>query len=181
MAMQNHRLPAPAMTLSPELARCITEGTPFPGCRADYAAERAKLLIGGYPNARPHDPEVYAASVALLLASYPADVVRAATDPRDGLQSRHVFPPSLAEIKGALEEEMRPLRRRWNERRQARARLEERPISKEDDQRISDGLKSLAESLRATTARLVAEDAAEQAALREKIAAARKATDQSIS
>lgn len=102
-----------------------------------------------------------------MLASYPREIVKAVTDPRSGLPSRHVFPPTIAEIKGACEAEIRPLIRR--QAAIAAPRNTDPVVSPEAEARIGEGLKMLAERLRASTHNLVAEDAADQAAVREKL------------
>ena len=85
----------PQRTSSNESARSTTH-------RALYAAERAKLLFGGYRRGDANDADVYVASVAAVLACYDDEIIREATDPRTGISTdeRYMsFMPNSGEVK----------------------------------------------------------------------------------
>lgn len=66
--------------------------------RAEYAAERARLLFGQFRKGDANDPTTYTASIAAVLAGYPDDVVRQATDPRSGLGAHLSWLPTVKEV-----------------------------------------------------------------------------------
>jgi hypothetical protein len=66
---------------------------------AAYSSERARLLFGQFRKGDANDPETYVASIAAMLAEYPADVVKLATDPRSGLAATQDFLPTVKEIR----------------------------------------------------------------------------------
>ena len=67
-------------------------------------------MFGCYRRSEAADPETYTAAVAMVLAHYPADIVKAVTDPYSGLPSRKTEGgwtgmPDVAEVKAACEAE----------------------------------------------------------------------------
>lgn len=64
-----------------------------------------RILIGCYRRADFSDPEVFAQAAQALLMAYPRSVVVAVMNPVTGIASRLQWPPSIAEIKQALEAE----------------------------------------------------------------------------
>jgi hypothetical protein len=81
----------------------------FKTCDRDFAAERARLLVGCYRKADAADPEVYARAIVAVLMRYPKPVVVAVTEPATGLPSKIKWLPSIAEIVEACDVEMRPI------------------------------------------------------------------------
>ena len=75
-----------------------------------YALQRVGFLLGQYAKARPHEPVIYTAGIAAILAEYPRSVIEYVTDPRTGLASRIKWIPEPAEVREACEERMAPTR-----------------------------------------------------------------------
>ncbi len=67
-------------------------------------------MFGCYRKGDANDPDVYVAALTLVLSGYPEHVIRAMTNPDSGLPSKHTFMPSVAEVKKACEEYIRPER-----------------------------------------------------------------------
>lgn len=86
----------------------------------EYAAERARLLLGCYRTGDANDPDTYVAAVSATLARYPDRVIDLVTDPRIGLPRKKTWLPSVKEVYDACEEEHLPLRE--EEARQERIR-----------------------------------------------------------
>lgn len=80
---------------------------PLTSQQAAYAAERAQLMFGCYRRGDANDPEIYAMAIAAVLAEYPAEVIKAVTDPRKGLPRKLKWLPSVAELAEACDEEGR--------------------------------------------------------------------------
>jgi hypothetical protein len=112
------------------------------------AAEAAERLIGFYPSIMASDAKVYAAGMVQVLAHYPEHLVEEAINPYSGLPSLHDFPPTMKQIKDFLEprlsreRHMQEMKERFN-----RKRLPEPPRDPEQDKRIEQGLRQLAERL----------------------------------
>lgn len=68
------------------------------------------MLLGCYRQGEAADPEVYVAAVAAVLAHYDEDIVRDVTDPVKGLPGVLKWLPTVAEIRQACEERLRPAR-----------------------------------------------------------------------
>jgi hypothetical protein len=74
--------------------------------------QRARLLASCYRKDEAHDPEVYAAAIAAVLADgYELAVIDYVTDPRSGLPSTQKFLPNVAEVREACEARATTLRR----------------------------------------------------------------------
>lgn len=74
-------------------------------CSPEYASKRTRVLLGCYRKGECGDPEVYVPAVASVLARYSTDVVRAVTDPADGLPSQSSWLPTVAEVRKGCEAE----------------------------------------------------------------------------
>jgi hypothetical protein len=65
------------------------------------------VLFGCYRKGDANDPETYTAAAAAVLAEFPADVIRAVTDPRTGLPRKSQWLPTIKEIADACEHEQK--------------------------------------------------------------------------
>ena len=83
-----------------------------PGALAVRGGERARLLFGCFRKGEANDPVIFAAGIAANLALYPADVIEEVTSPVKGIATRVDWLPTIAEIRRACDEIMRPRRRR---------------------------------------------------------------------
>lgn len=81
---------------------------PIGPCSPSFAAERTRVLLGCYRQDQWPDPEVFVPAMAAVLAHFPADIVEIVTNPFHGLPSRSKWPPTIAEVRAACDEEMRP-------------------------------------------------------------------------
>lgn len=103
--------------------------------RAQYAAERARLLFGQYRKGDANDPETYTASIAAILSDYPEETIRYVTDPRTGLAANPMPDPETGrvwtgmpnpgEVKRACENHDRPRRNAIAREAQERKRIAE--------------------------------------------------------
>lgn len=100
--------------------------------RAEYAAERAKMLLGCYRKGDAADPDTYVAAIAAVLSEYPPEIIRRATDPRTGIASQWKWLPAVAEVKEFCEAEMGPVRREQERERLAAERARALPPPIED-------------------------------------------------
>jgi hypothetical protein len=82
----------------------------------DFAAERARIMLGCYRKGEANDPATYSTAVAALLAQYEREVIQEVTHPLSGLPSQTDFMPTLRELKGACELEANRLNRIRNSR-----------------------------------------------------------------
>ena len=73
------------------------------------AAAALKILFGCWPNANPHDPDIYRKALLAVFQKYPPVALARVCDPVCGLPSKCSFLPTIAEVIGELEDEMRPL------------------------------------------------------------------------
>jgi hypothetical protein len=94
--------------------------------RTEYAAERARILLGCYRTGDANDPDTYVAAIAATLARYPEKIMDIVTDPRIGLPRKKTWLPSIKEVYDACEEEERPIREEEVRRANIRAMLEDR-------------------------------------------------------
>ncbi len=72
-----------------------------------FAAQRAKMLYGGYHRVNPHDPETYVMAVTAVLAHFDDDVIREVTDPLIGIATKEKFrdwPPNAGQLKAYCDE-----------------------------------------------------------------------------
>ena len=66
-----------------------------------YCLKRAEILLSCYRKDEVHNPEIYSASVASILAEWSPAVVDYVTDPRTGIASDLKWLPSVAEVRNA--------------------------------------------------------------------------------
>jgi hypothetical protein len=111
----------PAKTTSEPSPR--SDGPPSDRCSKAEATKRAAILLGCFRRGEANDPEVYATAVAAVLATYPEAVVKRVTDPVTGLPGRLQWLPTIAEVRGACEAEMRPIREARERERRERSLL----------------------------------------------------------
>jgi hypothetical protein len=120
-------------------------------------SEAVKRLIGAYRKGEAEDAETYTRSIAIVLAAYPQEVVYRVTDPRNGIQSRSQWLPTVHEVKEACEREMLPIRNRSEQRARIERQFAERDrIAAIDAERgrVGAAFKTLAKE---TAARVTAE------------------------
>ena len=94
--------------------------------RNEYAAERARLLLGCYRTGDANDPETYVAAIAAVLAQYSEGIVTQVTHPVTGLPSAKSWLPTVKEVHDACEEAMAPAIRQQQRERQVAELLAER-------------------------------------------------------
>lgn len=75
----------------------------------NYAAVRAKLLLGCYRTGDASDPETYVAAITAVLARYPEVVITAVTHPVTGLPSKKNWLPTIKEVSAACASEHQPI------------------------------------------------------------------------
>jgi hypothetical protein len=82
---------------------------PTSACSPEVVSDCARMLVGAYRRNDAEDPALFIRAAATVLAGYPENVVRRVTHPATGLPSRLKFLPSIAEIRDACEEAMKPI------------------------------------------------------------------------
>ena len=78
-------------------------------CSPEVVSDCARMLVGSYRRNDAEDPGLFIRAAATVLSGYPEDVVRKVTHPAFGIPSKLKFLPSIAEIRDACEEEMKPV------------------------------------------------------------------------
>jgi hypothetical protein len=76
-------------------------------CDIAGANDLVSLLLRCYPDFKAHDPKGYVVAMVQVFASYPASAGRKACDPVTGVPGRLKFVPKPAELKEALDAEMK--------------------------------------------------------------------------
>jgi hypothetical protein len=73
-------------------------------CSPKVARDCQKMMFSAYRIDQYHDPDAFMSQVAIVFAQYDDEVLVLATDPRrrDCIQQTHKFPPTLHEIREAL-------------------------------------------------------------------------------
>lgn len=66
-------------------------------------------MLGAYRKGEANDPDVWAASIVAILATYPEDIVWRVTDPRTGLAGKSQFMPSAYDVRTACEALMKAM------------------------------------------------------------------------
>jgi hypothetical protein len=89
-----------------------------------FYSQRAQELFAQYRKDDAHNPEVYAASVAVLFSDYPDDALFVACDPRTGIPGKIKWLPTIAEIKEFLEALMAERHRMAQRQQEAQARAD---------------------------------------------------------
>jgi len=71
----------------------------------NYAAERARLLLGCYRTGDANDPETYVAAITAVLSRYPEQVITDVTNPLNAgaLPNKKTWQPSVKEVFDACE------------------------------------------------------------------------------
>lgn len=123
-------------TLAPSLQPQTGSSNASETSTVQYAAERARLLLGCFRRGEANDPETYVAAVAAVLSCYPAETIRHVTDPRTGLASNprrdpktgHVWTglPDVAGVRMACEDHHGPVRRAMEREAAERRQIAER-------------------------------------------------------
>jgi hypothetical protein len=80
----------------------------------ELAVKRARLLVGCYRREDFSDVEIAGRAFVSVLARYPESVVIAVTEPATGIPSKLKWPPSIAEVVNACNEEMAPILREFD-------------------------------------------------------------------
>jgi hypothetical protein len=84
-----------------------TQSTDYKGIsKAVLITKQVKVLFSAYRRDDFADPEGFVAQLGVVLEKYDPAVIVAVTDPRTGLQRKSDFPPSIAKVVAACEEEM---------------------------------------------------------------------------
>ena len=94
--------------MTSETDRYSTRSTDYPGMtKAQVIKRAAKVLFSAYRRDNYADPEGFVVQLGVLFEKYNPEVIDAVTDPRSAhaLQLTHKFPPTLAEIKEACDQE----------------------------------------------------------------------------
>ena len=81
----------------------------------NYAADRARLLLGCYRTGDANDPETYVAAVAAVLAHFPEDVITEVTHPVTGLPRQKSWLPTVKEVFDACQAVAAPIYERERE------------------------------------------------------------------
>lgn len=139
-ALSTTSLPPPV-----EKARQILSSSTSPHA----AIDAARRLIGQWPNAKPHDPETYAASIAAVLSQYPLGLVTECCDPRTGLvRIPRDYPPNAGHVAAWCDERLAHYRTlaAWKPRALPVPELPDDPVMAE---RLATMLTELAATLRA--------------------------------
>ena len=84
-------------------------------CEMPCAMQSVRALLGCYRKGDAEDPTTYVTAIATMLTEYPEVVVKAATDPRTGVQRACKFLPTFFEVRQACEDQMRPITDRFRE------------------------------------------------------------------
>lgn len=83
--------------------------------QTEYAAERARLLLGCYRTGDANDPETYVAAVTAVLAKYPEEVMTEVTHPATGLPRLKSWLPTVKEVYDACVTAYQPMLERERE------------------------------------------------------------------
>jgi hypothetical protein len=82
---------------------------PTSACSPEVVSDCARMLVGAYRRNDAEDPALFIRAAATVLSAYPEKIVRRVTHPAYGIPSRLKFLPSIAEIREACEEAMKPI------------------------------------------------------------------------
>lgn len=99
------------------------------------ATQLVRTLMGQYRKTDFNDPDIFATALAANFADFPASIGRQVTDPTKGLAPTLKFPPSIAEVRGALSS---ALARRRGIAYRARWMIDERKRREEEAQRAAE-------------------------------------------
>ena len=73
--------------------------------RLAMISKQARMVLSAYRKDDFSDPEGFIAQLGVVLEGYTDAVIRAVTDPRTGIQRRLKWPPSIAEMVEACDDE----------------------------------------------------------------------------
>jgi hypothetical protein len=93
------------MSLTPQIGSEPNLPSSIDQHQAQYATERTRLMFGCYRKGDANDPDTYTAAIAAVLAEYPAEVIKAVTDPRTGLPRKVSWLPTVKEVSDACDAE----------------------------------------------------------------------------
>lgn len=96
----------PGLTDAQCLAVSKELGKKFPKMTSSNAVSCAQTLMGCYRKTDFQDPRIFATSMSALFAEYALEIARIVIDPVKGIPGKIMFPPSVAEVKKALDEEI---------------------------------------------------------------------------
>jgi hypothetical protein len=85
--------------------------------QTEYAAERARLLLGCYRTGDANDPDTYVAAVTAVLSRYPEEIVTEVTHPATGLPRQKSWLPTVKEVFDACQAAYQPILEREREAR----------------------------------------------------------------
>jgi hypothetical protein len=74
-----------------------------PECSAPEASNLGRMLMGYFRRGDFNDPEMFALGLAATFAEFPLTIGKQVVDPIKGLPSRLKFPPTIAEVREALD------------------------------------------------------------------------------
>lgn len=95
--------------------------------RAQYAAERAKVLFACYRRGDANDPDRYIGAVIAILSDYPEETIRYVTDPRTGISNKYPdYMPNAGQVRQACEAHYGPTRAAIETEARERRQIEER-------------------------------------------------------
>lgn len=97
-----------------------------------YAAERARLLLGCYRTGDANDPETYVAAITAVLARYPREVITAVTHPVSGIVIEVKWLPSVMEVREACERAMLPIQSNLARQKRIAEQMELRRLEDEE-------------------------------------------------
>ena len=127
-------------------------------CERSDATDFVAALLRCYPDFKAHDAKGYALALFDLFAAYPRSIGSRVVDPVNGLPSRLKFTPKIADVKEALEAEVKRRaliranalwhireKERRDEERQAEAEFERnRPPAEERVRQAREAIQKLA-------------------------------------
>jgi len=102
---------------------------------SNYAAARARLLLGCYRTGDANDPETYVAALTAILARYPEEVITAVTHPATGLPSMKSWLPTVKEVTDACNDAVEPIVQKQARQKRIAEQIEARAIADEEDRR----------------------------------------------
>lgn len=112
------------------------------------AAKAAKMLIGNFPNAKPHDVDGYITAIAATLGQYPIELARECADPRTGIARTFKYQaPNIADVVEWCDEQLR-IHQVWARSKPRAPELPPPPANPAMAEKVISFLRSLADRLR---------------------------------
>lgn len=145
---QSTSLPAPEGHKA-EVMRLERELSDIPS--RNELVNAAERIISAYPNARPADPQGYVDAMVAYLAQFPRSVLEQVCDPGNGVVTRCIFPPTIAEVEEFARPIMSRLGGRLERERRVVEQLEARREgpTKQEREAVGKQVKELAASMSA--------------------------------